>query len=222
MRASAAQKVRPRKRPARTAGSRAAILRAAGHIFAEKGLEGSRTEAIAGAAGVNKALLYYYFKSKDELYLAILEGHMKEFFERASRVFSSTTEPAGSALLQYVSMHFDFMSERPDYPRLIQRFMMARGRRFERLARKYFLPVSIKFQGLIERGIQSGELHASDSAHTAMSLVALTVFYFAAAPTLRVLGHTDPYGKVELARRKKEVLEFIRRALFINPEAYLK
>ncbi|HUZ45556.1 MAG TPA: TetR/AcrR family transcriptional regulator [Terriglobia bacterium] len=221
MRAAAAKKVQSRKRPERTAGSRAAILRAAGHIFAEKGLEGARTEAIAAAAGVNKALLYYYFKSKDELYLAILEGHMKEFYERASRVFLSA-EPTGSALLQYVSMHFDFMSERPDYPRLIQRFMMARGRGFERLARKYFLPVSIKFQGLIERGIKSGELHASDSAHTAMSLVALTVFYFAAAPTLKVLGHTNPYGKVELARRKKEVLAFIRRALFINPEAYLK
>ena len=221
MKSTAPRKVLPRKRATATADSRAAILRAAGHIFAEKGLEGARTEAIAAAAGVNKALLYYYFKSKDKLYLAILEGHMAEFFERASRVLASQ-EPTGSTLLQYVSMHFDFMSERPDYPRLIQRFMMARGRRFERLARKYFLPVSIKFQNLIERGIKSGELRASDSAHTAMSLVALTVFYFAAAPTLRVLGHTDPYGKAELARRKKEVLEFISYALFRNPEACSK
>lgn len=221
MKTARSSKVRTPKRPPHTAGSRAAILRAAGHIFAEKGLDGARTEAIASAAGVNKALLYYYFKSKDELYRAILEAHMKEFHERAAGVFSSD-EPVDAKLLQYVNMHFDFMSERPDYPRLIQRFMMARGRRFERLARKYFLPISMKFQSLIESGIKSGELRPSDSAHTAMSLVALTVFYFAAAPTLKVLGHTDPYGKAELARRKKEVLSFISHALLVHPEAHLK
>ncbi len=204
--------------PSRPRGSRAAILRAAGHIFAEKGLEGARTEEIAAAAGVNKALLYYYFKSKDDLYLAILEGHMKDFSERASRVLASEG-PAGEMVLEYVSTHFDFMSARPDYPRLVQRFMMARGRPFERLARKYLLPVGAKFQKVIDRGVRSGELWPSDSSHTAVSLVALTVFYFSAAPILKAASHVDPYDPVQLARRKKEVLAFIRRALFRNPEA---
>jgi TetR/AcrR family transcriptional regulator len=218
MKPLASRKIRPLKPAARPRGSRAAILRAAGHIFAEKGLEGAGTEAIAEAAGVNKALLYYYFKSKDDLYLAILEGHMKDFFERASRILS-LEGPAGATVLEYVSMHFDFMSARPDYPRLVQRFMMARGRPFERLARRYFLPVGAKFQGVIDRGVRSGELWASDSSHTAMSLVALTVFYFSAAPVLKAGSRIDPYDAAQLAQRKKEVLAFIRRALFRNPEA---
>jgi TetR/AcrR family transcriptional regulator len=193
-------------------------MRAAEHIFAEEGLEGARTETIAAAAGVNKALLYYYFKSKDELYLAILEGHLKEFLAQASCVLASEG-PVGPILLRYVSMHFDFISARPDYPRLLQRFMMARGRHFERLARRYFLPVRVKFQSVIERGIRTGELRASDSSHTAISVVALTVFYFSVAPFLKVLGQADPYSEAALARRKKEVLAFIRHALFRNHEA---
>ena len=54
--------------------TRATILRAAEHIFAEQGLAGARTDAIAAAAGVNKALLYYYFPSKEGLYCAVLDG----------------------------------------------------------------------------------------------------------------------------------------------------
>jgi TetR/AcrR family transcriptional regulator len=218
MKPVAARKVFRARRASRSTGSRAAILRAAEHIFAEKGLEGARTEAIAEAAGVNKALLYYYFKSKDDLCLAILESHLKDFLEQASRILTGEG-PAGDIVLRYVSMHFDFMSARPDYPRLVQRFMMARGRPFERLYRKYAWPISAKFQGVIERGIRSGEFRACDSYHTVISLAALTSFYFGAAAILRVASHIDPYDKAQLARRKKEVLTFVRHALFRNPEA---
>src|SRR5712692_3361985 len=77
---------RTRTRPAgfgarkeRGARTRTAIMHAAERIFADAGYGGARTDAIAAQAGVNKALLYYYFKSKDELYRAILEDHLKEF-----------------------------------------------------------------------------------------------------------------------------------------------
>src|SRR5258708_28635908 len=54
--------------------SRAAILRAAAHEFAEHGIAGARTDAIASEARVNKALLYYYFKDKEKLYGAVLDN----------------------------------------------------------------------------------------------------------------------------------------------------
>jgi len=207
----------PKQGPARrTAGSpetRAAILRAAEHIFAEQGLAGARTDAIAAAAGVNKALIYYYFKSKDALYLAVVEEHLKDFSQQALALLSSD-EGVKDKVLHYVSMHFDFIAARPDYPRLLQRFMMAGERPLMQVRRKYFAPVARKFQAVIRQGARSGELCASDSAHTTLSLVALTVFYFSAAPVLKVVGFKDPYGKAQLARRKKEVLNFVRRALF--------
>ena len=67
------------RRAARGAETRAAILAAAEQVFAKAGLAGARTDAIAAAAGVNKALLYYYFKSKGGLYEAVVEDHFREF-----------------------------------------------------------------------------------------------------------------------------------------------
>lgn len=213
----------PQKVPARRASgspeTRAAILHAAEHIFAEQGLAGARTDAIAAAARVNKALIYYYFKSKDALYLAVVEEHMKDFYEQASAILSGD-ECVRDKLLHYVGMHFDFIAARKDYPRLFQRFMMSEERPFMRVRQKYFAPVARKFQAVIEEGIRKGELRASDSTHTAISLVALTVFYFAAAPMLKAVGIIrDPYEKSQLAKRKKEVLNFVSRALFQNSGA---
>lgn len=196
--------------------SRTIILRAAEHIFAERGLAGARIDAIARAAGLNKALIYYYFKSKDALYLAVVEQHLKEFHRQALELLASRRS-VKDKVLDYVSMHFDFIAARADYPKIFQRFMMADSRPFMRIRKKYFSPVAKKFQAVIAQGIRSGEIAASDSTHTAISLVALTVFYFSAAPVLKAAGIIeDPYRKSQLARRKQEVLNFARRALFTN------
>lgn len=207
-------------RARRSHDTRAAILKAAERIFADRGLAGARTDAIASTAGVNKALLYYYFKSKDALYRAVLEQHLQEFRRRALEVLSAGGS-ARSLLLRYVSMHFDFISARPYYPRLFQRLMLTGGRAVERLAEEYFLPLSEKFVRVVERGVREGEFRPVDSHHTAISLVALTVFYFSAAPIVRVVSHIDPYEEANLKRRKQEVLNFIRHGLFRKPEASL-
>lgn len=204
------------KRELRSAETRAAILRAAAHIFAEEGLAGARTDAIAVAAGVNKALLYYYFKNKNALYFAVIEEHLKEFHQRAMEVLCAG-QNVRATLLAYVSMHFDFLSARPYYPRLSQRFMMAAGPGLERLARKYFLPLREQLMRAIEQGVRSGELRNVNAAHTVVSLVGLTVFYFA-SPVIRLAGHADPYERKQLTQRKQEILKFVRYGLFKNPE----
>ena len=77
---------RPRTRSLDT---RAAILAAAEEVFAKAGLDGARIDAIAAAAGVNKALLYYYFKSKDGLYEAVIDDQFREFNRQALAVLEA-------------------------------------------------------------------------------------------------------------------------------------
>lgn len=215
-------RVKPRsnqpKRRDRSERSRAAILAAAERLFAGAGLAGARTEAIAEEAGVNKALLYYYFKSKDALYEAVLEGHAKEFYERAMAILESRGR-ARDILLAYVGMHFDFVAARPHYPVLIQRLSMSSGRPLERLARKYSVPLAERMLEVIQRGIRSGEFRRVSPQHTMISLAALTGFYFVMAPVARTVLRFDPYDDEQLRRRREEVLEFIRHGLFRNPEA---
>lgn len=210
--------VQKAKGESRSGRSRAAILRAAERIFAEQGLAGARTDAIARAAGVNKALLYYYFQSKDALYLAVLEHHMKEFNRLGLEVLGRDG-PARARLLEYVSMHFDFTSNRPFFPRLFPRLLISGTAPFEGLARQYTLPVMRQLIRVIERGVRAGELRPVDSRQTALSLVGLTTHYFLTAPLVRNLAHVNPYAKPRLARRKKEILNFIRYGLFRKPEA---
>lgn len=207
---------RPRRRNG--ASSRATILEEAGRIFAERGLSGARTDAIAAAAGVNKALLYYYFKSKEDIYWAILDEHVTRFHQEALTLLSQGGSSA-KILLQYVSSHFDFIRAHPHYPRLFQRMMMARDQRVERLVSERMAPVARKMGAVLRRGIRNGELRDCDVLHTAVSLVALVVFYFSAAPVIRVVSGRDPLSPANLRKRKAEVLAFIRHGLLTDPGA---
>ena len=209
---------KPPKRTERSAATRQTILAAAEKVFAESGLAGARTDAIAARAGVNKALLYYYFKSKDRLYQAVLEDHFREFNRQALDLLSASGS-ARDILLRYVSLHFDFISARHQYASLFHQMMMAGGRLPERLVRKYFKPRSDAFAALLDRGMRAGEFRSADRFHTAVSIVALIVFYFSCAPVLRLLGRSNAYSHTHLKRRKQEVLEFIRSGLFRDPNS---
>lgn len=210
----------PRTQEKRSAETRAAILAAAADAFAQSGLAGARTEAIAAAAGVNKAMLYYHFKSKDLLYQAVVEDHFEEFNRRALAILADPG-PARAVLLRYVSLHFDFITARRRYACIYQQLMMAGGRPLERLVRKYFLPRSQALDNLLERGMRAGEFRRADRRHTAISIVALIVFYFSASQVLLLMGQSDAYDAASLKKRKHEVLGFIRHGLFLDPDSSL-
>lgn len=207
-----------RSQEERSDESRAKILTAAERAFARDGLAGARTDAIAVEAGVNKALLYYYFKSKESLYEAVIERHLREFNDQALAILNAPG-PAGAHLLRYVDLHFDFISQRRRHAPLFQQLMMKGGKPPERLFRQYIVPRAEALQKLLERGMRQGELRKSDPFHTAVSIVGLIVFYFSAAPVLQQMGFPDPYAPANLKRRKQEVLQFIRHGLFTHPQS---
>jgi TetR/AcrR family transcriptional regulator len=198
--------------------TRAAILKAAEQIYAEHGLAGARIDAIAAAAGVNKALLYYYFKSKEGLYQAVVGSQVREFQQQAREVLSAKG-PAGPILLRYVSYHFDFIGTHPHYPRIFQRMMMEGEHTLERMIREHSIPLKKLLVAVLARGMESGEFRRLNKQHTIVSIAGLTAHYFNIAPAFRVITGQDPYSKANLATRKAEVLKFIRYALFRDPEA---
>ena len=203
-------------RRAAGARTRSAILAAAERVFARSGLAGARTDLIAAQAGVNKALLYYYFQSKEKLYQAVLEDHFEQFNRQALQVLAEPGS-AREVLLRYVGLHFDFISARHRHAPLFQQFLSAGGRFAEDLVRKYFEPRGRAVARLLERGMRDGEFRRVDHFHASVSIVALIVFYFSAAPVLEMLGHAGAYGATSLKRRRREVLDFIRHGLFVHP-----
>lgn len=199
---------------------RTAILKAAERIFSESGLAGARTDAIVREAGVNKALLYYYFKSKSALYQAVIEDHFREFNQQALAVLAGPGS-ARAVLLKYVSLHFDFICSRQRYAVLYQQLMIAGGKELEKVVQLYFVPRAQALGAVLERGMRDGEFRLADVRHTAVSITAMIVFYFSASRVLKILGNSDAYSEASLKQRKQEVIDFIRHGLFADPNAPL-
>ena len=207
-----------RGRPEET---RASILEAATREFAQEGVAGARTDAIARAARVNKALLYYYFKDKETLYGAVVDHVFSGLSERVLAALSSDLPPR-QKYLAYVGAHFDYIAGHPLYPRIVQGEMMraARGRapQLERIVKQYFVPLFRKVAAVIEEGQATGEFRSVDPMHFVPSMIAVIVFHFTNAPVLRMIAGIDPFSPERIAARRAAVLDFISAALFRKGE----
>ena len=215
----------PIRRRARHAGpkpdqgerTREELLAAAARVFSERGLAGARMDGIASEAGVNKALIYYYFGGKERLYAAVFDEHFREFNARALEVLGAPGS-ARAALLRYVELHFDSISRSRNSASLHQHFMTA-GRIVQPLVMKYAKPRGDALAKLLERGMREGEFRVVDVRHTLISITSLIVHYFSIAPILRQVSPIDAYSPQELARRRAALLDLIRHGLFVHPES---
>ncbi len=197
--------------------SRAAILQAAAREFAENGIAGARTDAIADAAGVNKALLYYYFEDKETLYGAVLDDAFAGMKTTVFNVLDSDL-PTREKLLTYVGAYFDFIASNQIYPKLMQREMMrakeGRSEHIDRLIKTYFQPIYARVGDLLQKGIAEGEFRKVDPAHFIPSMIAIIVFYFSSAPVMQRIVRFNPLSPERIAERRAAVLDFISAALF--------
>jgi AcrR family transcriptional regulator len=204
--------------------SRATILRAAAQEFAEHGIAGARTDTIARAAQVNKALLYYYFKDKETLYGAVLDEAFSGLKATVFRVLDGDLPPR-QKLMAYAGAYFDFIASNQIYPRLMQREMMrareGQSPHLDKVIKTYFQPIFSRVGELIRKGIADGEFRAVNPAHFIPSMVAMIVFYFSSAPMMQKIVGFNPLTPDRIVERRAAVLDFISAALF-RPESHAR
>ena len=200
--------------------SQAAILKAAINEFAEHGIAGARTDAIARAARVNKALLYYYFKDKEAIYQAVLDHVFSGLRDTVVPMLEGDLPPR-QKLLKYVGAYFDYIAANPRFPRVVQGEWIRTGTdrlgQMKRVARSYFQPIYQKLGEVLREGIAAGEFRPIDPAQFIPSMVAIIIFYFSAAPVIKTLMKVDPLAPERIAERRAFVLDFISAALFTHP-----
>ena len=190
------------------------ILRAAEENFAVRGMAGARIGAIARAARVNKALLYYYFSSKEELHHFTLNSLFHQLRQQVSAALDRPGTPK-QQLLRYINSYFDFMAAHPNYPRLFERELMSEEPRLIGMVREHLRPLQQRLTAVIRAGIAEGEIRPVDPQHTIFTLVAMTVFYFAAAPVLTQMWKCNPLAPKRVAARRRAILDFVEHALFL-------
>ncbi len=212
-----------RSRRRRSQASRNAILQAALVEFAREGLAGARMDAIAEAAGVNKALLYYYFGDKEALYGAVLD----RFFEKlAERIITVYHQPgtAGERFLAYVRTHFDSIAESPYYAHIFMSELMSASRggspHLDRIFARYMQPIGACIIALLNDGIRTLEFRPVDPHQFMPSAIGSIVHYFLTAPVRqKFMPKLDANSPEAVQQRRAAVLDFIAAALFADRDA---
>lgn len=189
------------------------ILAAAEESFAAHGLAGARTERIAARAGVNKALLYYYFGSKRHLYRAVLRNLLDQLIPLVGPAQSASAS-ARDRLVAFVEGYFDFLASHPNYLRLIQREVMESKGEIDWIMQTYYRPLLRQVIALIERGVRQGELRRVDPQQAAFSIMGTTASYFAAATIWNRYFGRALLGPAALRARRAALLDFIGHGLF--------
>lgn len=201
----------------RSADTRAKILEAALREFSSLGLAGARMDQIAAAAGVNKALLYYHFDSKENLYVAAVEMISAKIRDRSMAVFLRDASP-GERLLRAALEHFDRILSQGEFQSLMQQEMMrvhqGKSDALPVLVKRVFGPLQSMYQSMMREGIASGELINADWLQIHLAALGANVFYFLAAPVWRLLLPFEPFAPDVLEARRRALVEFLGMAVF--------
>ena len=212
---------KPAPHPARPEDPRAALLHAATEAFAEQGEAGARTDAIARAAGVNKALLHYYFGTKEALYGLVLEEVFTGVVARFSRVLQGEGT-AGERLLNYFLAHFDHLAASGTSARLLGHELMraraGQSSNLRRIADLCFGPVHQLLCAALAEGIRTGELRDQEPGPVALSLTGANVFYFISAPVYQAMTGLDPRDPARIEQQRAALVGQAATVLFSDPE----
>jgi TetR/AcrR family transcriptional regulator len=203
----------------RSVETKTRILDAALREFSANGLAGARMDRIAASASVNKALIYYYFESKDNLYIAALEMISAKIRDRSMALFLLDASP-GERLLRTALDHFDRILAQGEFQSLMQQEMM-RLRLGETgaiaiVVKRVFAPLQAMYQSTVREGISSGELIDADWMQIHLAALGANVFYFLSAPVWEMLLPYDPLSPEALIARRRAVVEFLGKAVFTD------
>jgi len=196
--------------PARTM---AGILEVATKEFAEKGLSGARIDEIAAATRTSKRMIYYYFGSKEGLYVAVLEESYRRMRAIESEQHLADLAPE-AALRKLVEFTFDHHQGNPDYIRLVMNENMARGVYLaqSKTIRELNVPAIQAIRQLYDRGVAEGVFRPGlDPIDIHASISALTFFNVSNQHTFGLIFKHDGQTPEALAARRQSVVELIAR-----------
>lgn len=163
-----------------------AILRAATTVFLDKGYDGTRMQEIADEAAINKALLHYYFRSKERLYVAVFSREMGRFLQELIASVMDIDD-AHRFFRRFVENYTDAIRQRPQLVRFILWELQTGGDRLAETMRGVFESVGQRRMPLlpkVEAFMDSGQIRRQDPHHLVINLLGMCVYPFIAQPLL--------------------------------------
>jgi AcrR family transcriptional regulator len=194
------------------------ILRAAMQEFSMCGLGGARMESIAERANVNKRLIYYYFGSKESLFLAALETTYADIrdAERELRLESMDPPEAVRTLVAFTWQHY---LKHPEFLTLLNTENLHRAKHLKqsKRVREMNSPLVQLLGDVLERGRRDGVFRGGvDAVHLYISIAGLAYFYLSNNPTLSTIFARDLMSRKALSERLSHIIEMVMGYLLLD------
>lgn len=191
-----------------------AILAAAKKVFVQKGMAGARMQDIADEAGINKALLHYYFRNKEKLFEVIFMEAAQKLFPRINAIFEAD-QPLFEKIENFCDEYISIVMENPFLPLFVLNEINQDPDYF---LRKVWTgkskPNPAKLLEQMEKEVKKGNIKRVNPVHLLMNLISMTIFPFLAKPMFQKnLGMNETQFRLAMEERKKEIPRFIIDAL---------
>ncbi|HEX5217920.1 MAG TPA: TetR/AcrR family transcriptional regulator [Vicinamibacterales bacterium] len=212
---------RPGRPVARDGDTERRILDAAHAVFIRHGTAGARTQEIAREAGVNSALLHYYFRSKERLADAVFQRAATQLLPNLVRILASDAD-LDVKVAQVVELELTRLAETPYLPGYVISELTHHPRRIQQLFASVIgmNPADVgalvrdRLSAQIGERVRAGRMQPIDAEQFIVNLLALCIFPFAAKPMLNALLGLDEAGFIAfIDRRRAELAPFFLRAL---------
>lgn len=185
------------------------ILEAAKTVFQRKGFDGTRMQDIAKEAGINQALLHYYYRSKDKLFQAVFKIAVLTLFPKIIQILNSD-KPLEVKIGEFIDKYFDLLLQFPFLPGFIMHEMSAHPERIREFFSSHQLLRPQKLIQQYQEGATAGKYYPCDPEQFFVNLIALCVFPFAAKPIIQTaLNKSDEEYKIFMQERKAYLTDYI-------------
>lgn len=185
------------------------ILAAAQKVFISKGMAGARMQDIADEAGMNKALLHYYFKNKEQLFETIFSRISGGFWEQINAILDSD-DALFDKIRNFCSVYIDKIVQNTYIPLFVMYELNQRPANFVKKVFKNNQPRPAKLMVQIEAEIKAGNIRPINAPHLLMNMISLCVFPFIGKPMfMTVMNVPEKAFNQLMQQRKTDVPDFI-------------
>jgi TetR/AcrR family transcriptional regulator len=188
------------------------ILEAAKKVFHRKGFDGARMQEIADEASINKALLHYYYRSKENLFDAVFKDAFNELFKKIFSVIGSSI-PFEEKIRYIFNDYIGFMQKNQYIPSFILNEINHNPARITDLLKA--LPTSpAEIFNKVKKSLENEGITSIDHRQFVINIIALSVFPIIAGPLIKtILNLTEEEYNEFIETRKKELPDFIFKAI---------
>ncbi len=191
------------------------ILNAAKRIFQKKGMDGARMQEIADEAGINKALLHYYYRSKQLLFEAVFKSAFMLLAPQLNKILNND-DSLNDKIKSFTKNYISFIIKHPYLPNFIISELNRNPEFVEKLISEKNFPTIQKFKNQVIENIENGLITPIKPEHLFINIMALNIFPFIASPLLKGFLKIDAKNYEQLMEeRATEVSNFIINAIKI-------